>query len=75
MFPTTKQIQEFEWICSVINSTGQSLFSRTNKSSFGIEMIVTVFHEENNKVYRFSDPDIEVITKQLKKLLNVFVTN
>lgn len=75
MLPTASQLEQFKWTCSVITSTGAALFCRSNKSPLGKEMVVTIYHQESNKIYHFADPDIEVITKQLKQLLNVLVTS
>ena len=73
MNPTDRQLHDFQWHCAVMRATGAKVMVSTRKDIFGYSAAVLVMF--NNKSYRFSDPDWNVITKQLATLVNSYAMN
>ena len=71
MHPTDEELREFHWHCAVVRSTGAIVTAKTKKDIFGFAVNVIVLM--GNKSYRFSDPDWNVITKQLATLVTTQV--
>lgn len=70
MHPTDEELKEFHWHCAVLRTTGAVVTVNTRKDIFGFKAAVVVLI--GNKLYRLSDPDWTVVTKQLATLVNSY---
>jgi hypothetical protein len=61
-------IEHTRWLCSVLNGTGSPATMHSihigNKRHTAVQVI------RNGKLYKFSDPDLNVINKQLVVMVN-----
>lgn len=68
MRPTDKQLELFHQRCDEMRGIGAGITSFIKNDIFGSSAVVTILFK--CKFYHFSDPDWDVIIKQLSSLVN-----
>lgn len=66
--------EQMKWLCTILNLHDYEITIRNFRSSPNSGH-TTIILTRNRKVYRFSDPDLLVINKQLLMLVNNLAKN
>ena len=73
MIPSNSQFERAKMLCAILRGIGHDVSFKTKGSFEKQQATITVIVD--SKLYRFSDPDWDVVNKQLKTLVNVKVAS
>ncbi len=67
--PTADQFEITKWRCAILEAAGCDVIVGTRKDILGETAAIIIF--KDGKRYKFSDPDWNIVNKQLGCLVNI----